>query len=77
MCRCSACIWGSSPGTPGSASGGVARVGQVPLRQVFVTLALSTLLLGEPLDPMTIGFAVVVVIVVAVGQRARVGRAPV
>jgi drug/metabolite transporter (DMT)-like permease len=56
--------------------GGVARVGQVQLLQVFVTLALSALVLDEPLDPLTLGFAAGVALVVAMGRRARIGRPP-
>ena len=59
----------------GLALGGVARVGQVQLLQVFVTLALSALLLGERLDPSTVGFAIAVAVVVAAGRRAQVRAA--
>jgi drug/metabolite transporter (DMT)-like permease len=54
----------------GLALGGVARVGQVQLLQVFVTLGASALLLGEAVDGATIAFAAAVVLVVALGRRA-------
>jgi len=49
----------------GLALGGVARVGQVQLLQLFMTLAASAWLLGEDIDWVTIIFAVGVVGVVA------------
>ncbi len=57
----------------GLAMGGISRVGQVQLFQTFVTLAVAAILLGERIDLVTIGFAVAVVVVVAMGSRARVG----
>ncbi|HET9598679.1 MAG TPA: DMT family transporter [Anaeromyxobacteraceae bacterium] len=54
----------------GLALGGVARVGQVQLLQVFVTLAASALLLGERVPPTTVLFAAAVAAVVAAGRRA-------
>ncbi len=56
----------------GLAIGGVARVSQVQLLQTFLTIAASALLLGEAIDAMTIGFAVFVVVVVAIGRRQPV-----
>ncbi len=61
---------GLSVWNKGMAMGGVARVGQLQLLQVFVTLGLSALLLGEKLDGVTVGFALAVVIIVALGRRA-------
>ncbi|MBY4896411.1 DMT family transporter [Cupriavidus sp. AU9028] len=62
----------------GLAKGGVARVGQIQLLQPFLTLAGGALLLGEPLDLPTVGFAVAVIAVVALGRRTAVkGLAPV
>ncbi len=55
------------------AIGGVARIGQVQLLQPFATLALAALLLGEAIDLRMILFATAVVVVVALGLRARVG----
>ena len=60
----------------GLALGGVARVGQAQLLQVFVTLAISSLILDEVLAPTTYLFAVLVALVVAAGRRAPV-RPPV
>jgi drug/metabolite transporter (DMT)-like permease len=58
----------------GLALGGVARVGQVQLLQLFMTLAASAWLLGEDIDWVTIIFAVGIVGVVAVGRRMPVAR---
>lgn len=55
------------------AVGGVARIGQIQLLQTFATLAIAALVLGEPVDLRTILFATAVVVVVAVGLRARIG----
>ena len=52
----------------GLARGGIARVGQVQLVQPFVTLGGAWVLLGEPLAPSTILFAVAVIAVVAIGR---------
>lgn len=60
----------------GLAMGGISRVGQVQLLQPFVTLAIAAILLGEHIDLTTILFAVAVVVVVALGARARVGARP-
>jgi len=56
----------------GLAKGGVARVGQIQLLQPFLTLAGGALMLGEPLDPTTMAFALAVIAVVALGRRAAV-----
>ncbi|MEM7359871.1 MAG: DMT family transporter [Pseudomonadota bacterium] len=53
----------------GLALGGVARVSQTQLLQPFVTIFASALLLGEPLTGLTLGFAVLVVITVAVSKK--------
>ena len=58
----------------GLALGGVARVGQVQLLQLFMTLAASWLLLGEEITPQTLVFAVLVVGAVAWGRRMTVRR---
>lgn len=60
----------------GLALGGIARVGQVQLLQTFITLIAAALLLSERIDAATIGFAAAVVVVVAIGQRARVHSPP-
>jgi len=58
----------------GMALGGVARVGQVQLLQIFFTLVGSWLLLGESIGPATILYALVVVGAVALGRSAPVTR---
>ncbi len=55
----------------GLALGGVAKVGQLQLFQLFVTLFASALLLGEKLDSLTFGFSLLLVVIVALGQRAK------
>ncbi|MGO9774346.1 MAG: EamA family transporter [Roseiarcus sp.] len=59
----------------GLALGGVARVAQVQLAQPFLTLALAAWLLGERIDAETVIAAILVVVLVFVGRRLRVGRA--
>jgi len=54
------------------AAGGVARIGQLQLLQPFGTLAIAAFILGERVDLRTILFATAVVVVVAIGIRARV-----
>ena len=56
----------------GLALGGVAKVGQLQLLQTFVTLGAAALLLGEQITWIEIGFALLVVALVAAGQRMRV-----
>lgn len=58
----------------GLAIGGVARVGQVQLLQPFLTIAASTLLLGESISPVAIGTAFIVLIIVILGKKAAVKR---
>lgn len=60
----------------GLSLGGVARVGQVQLMQPFLTLFFSALLLGEEVSPATIGFALCVILAVALSKRATVKTAP-
>lgn len=55
----------------GLAIGGIARVAQVQLLQTFVTLAISTALLGERIGLETIIFALLVAFVVWLGRKAR------
>jgi len=59
----------------GLAIGGVARVGQVQLLQPFLTIAASSLLLGEAISPLVISTAIVVFIIVILGKKAAVKRA--
>ncbi len=58
----------------GMALAGVARVGQLQLLQTFVTLAAAALLLGERITLTQIGFALLVIAIVALGRRMRVER---
>ena len=58
----------------GLALGGIAKVGQIQLLQPFVALAASAALLGETVGLLEIGFAVLVVGIVALGWRMRVAR---
>lgn len=61
----------------GLARGGVARIGRLQLAQPVLTLAWSALLLKEHVSPVAGIAAVVVLISVAVGRKARdVGVAP-
>ncbi len=56
----------------GLALGGIARVGQVQLLQTFVTLAVAALLLGEPIDGITLLFALIIMVIVAASRKMRV-----
>ena len=58
----------------GLSLGGIARVSQVQLLQVFLTLFASVLLLNESVDVTTIAFAVFVVGTVAVSRKMPVSR---
>lgn len=58
------------------ARGGIARVGQIQLLQPFLTIAAAWVLLGEPLDAVTVVFALAVLGVVVVGRRLVVSRRP-
>ena len=58
----------------GLAIGGIAKVGQMQLVQPFITLAAASVLLGERIGWMEIGFSIVVVGLVAMGSRMRVAR---
>lgn len=60
----------------GLALGGVARVGQVQLLQVFVTLAVAAQLNGERVDLVTWATAGLVVGVVVAAARTRAVRTP-
>jgi drug/metabolite transporter (DMT)-like permease len=53
----------------GLALGGTVRVSQVQLLQPFLSILASVPLLGEPLDAMTLGFALTVVATVFIGKR--------
>ena len=56
----------------GLAIGGVARVSQVQLLQIFMTLAFSALLLSEPLNSEIFFFATLVVSCVLISTRLRI-----
>ncbi len=58
----------------GLALGGIAKVGQVQLLQTFVTLGGAAMLLGEPVGLLEVGFAALVVALVALGWQTRVVR---
>jgi drug/metabolite transporter (DMT)-like permease len=53
----------------GLALGGVMRVSQVQLAQPFLALLAAVPLLGEQLEPLTLGFALAVLVVVLIGRR--------
>jgi drug/metabolite transporter (DMT)-like permease len=56
------------------ALGGVSKVGQLQLLQLFMTLIGSSWLLGEKIDQITIIFAFCVVFVVAISRRMPVEK---
>ncbi len=53
---------------------GIARVAQVQLLQIFVTLGLAALVNGEAIDLQTIAFALAVVVTLMIGRAMRVRR---
>jgi drug/metabolite transporter (DMT)-like permease len=58
----------------GLALGGIAKVGQVQLLQIFVTILASALLLGEHVTLRTLIFALIVTLCVWQASRAKVRR---
>lgn len=58
----------------GMALGGVARVSQVQLLQLFMTLILAGWINGEAVEPSTWTTATLVVVIVAIGRRTGVVR---
>jgi drug/metabolite transporter (DMT)-like permease len=58
----------------GLALGGVMRVSQVQLLQPFIALLAAVPILGERLEPMTLGFALAVMAVVFIGRRLPAGQ---
>lgn len=56
----------------GLALGGIARVGQIQLMQIFVTVGLSAWLLSETITLRTLLFACAVAVTVWFGSRARI-----
>lgn len=59
----------------GLALGGTLRVSQVQLLQPFLALLFAVPLLGEPLKPSTLAFALAVLATVALGKRMPLGAA--
>jgi drug/metabolite transporter (DMT)-like permease len=53
----------------GLSMGGIAKVSQVQLVQLFFTLAFSALLLGEKIEPAMFAVAVATVVLIAAGRR--------
>ena len=58
----------------GLALGGIARVSQTQLTQVFLTMLFAGLLLGERITLTMLAFACAVVATVAIGRRMPVAR---
>jgi drug/metabolite transporter (DMT)-like permease len=54
----------------GLAMGGIARVSQVQLMQLFFTLGFSALLLKESIEPLMFAVALATVALIAIGRRA-------
>lgn len=63
-------LWNAAMGRAG-----ISRVGQIGLLQPFFVVLIAALVAREPIDPLTVAFAVAVVVTVAIGTRMRVGRA--
>jgi drug/metabolite transporter (DMT)-like permease len=53
----------------GMAMGGALRVSQTQLLQPFLSILAAVPLLGEPLEAVTLGFALAVIITVFLGKR--------
>jgi drug/metabolite transporter (DMT)-like permease len=56
----------------GLALGGALRVSQVQLLQPFLSIVFALVLLGEPLDGLTLAFATAVIGVVLIGKKMAV-----
>ncbi|MBI6681944.1 DMT family transporter [Pseudomonas viridiflava] len=56
----------------GLAMGGISRVSQIQLLQIFFTMALSALFFGEHIEPMTWVFAAAVIATVMLGRKTVV-----
>ena len=54
--------------------GGIVRVSQVQLIQPFLALLFAVPVLGEALDPVTVGFSLAVIAVVFVSRQLPVGQ---
>ena len=59
------CAWNAA-----LAMGGIARIGQLQLLQVFVTIAVSAWLVGESVDALTLGAAIAITVLIAASRRA-------
>jgi drug/metabolite transporter (DMT)-like permease len=59
----------------GLAMGGIARVGQVQLLQIFFTIGFAALFFGEHVEPSTWIFAAAVIATVMLGGKAAVRTA--
>ncbi len=59
----------------GLALGGTVRVSQVQLLQPFFSMVFAVLLLGERIEPSTLGFAAAVILVVFIGRKMPLQRA--
>jgi drug/metabolite transporter (DMT)-like permease len=62
-------LWNAAMGMAG-----ISRIGQIGLLQPFMVVLIAALFAREPIDPLTVAFAVAVVVTVAIGTRMRVGR---
>jgi drug/metabolite transporter (DMT)-like permease len=60
----------------GLAMGGIARVGQVQLLQIFFTMAFSALFFGEHVSGSTWLYAAAVIVTVVLGRKSAVRAAP-
>jgi drug/metabolite transporter (DMT)-like permease len=60
----------------GLAMGGIARVGQVQLLQIFFTMAFSALFFGEHVSASTWLYAAAVIVTVVIGRKTAVRGAP-
>ena len=60
----------------GLALGGIVRVSQVQRVQPFLALLFAVPVLGEQLDPVTVGLVLAVIGVVFVSRRLPVGQPP-
>lgn len=62
-------LWNAAMGMAG-----ISRIGQIGLLQPFFVVLMAALFARESIDPLTIAFAIAVVVTVAIGTRLRVGR---
>ena len=62
-------LWNAAMGMAG-----ISRIGQIGLLQPFMVVLIAALFAHEPIDPLTVAFAVAVVVTVAIGTRMRIGH---